>query len=287
MFYYETMLKKRVIALFFLAVAVLGPSPFRTARAEPVSMVPHKALYDIRMTTRHSDAPVLNIKGQMFYEWTASCEAWTTNNKFTLVYEYADGPASYVASEFSTYETFDGTHFDFRSRRKQNGEIVEEIKGTYEDDETTPDAGTATFKIPAGISFALGPDTLFPIAHSKALIARARAGDRFFNATVFDGSDTDGPAEISAFIGPRETVSLPSEAAATGTIDETLLDSPAWPVRMAFFPMDKGKTEPDYEMTATLHENGVISDMLIEYKDFSITQKLVALETQKTSGCEK
>lgn len=31
-------------------------------------------------------------------------------------------------------------------------------------------------------------------------------------------------------------------------------------------------------MSLIFHENGVVSDMVVEYKDFSVTQKLVALE---------
>jgi len=44
-------------------------------------------------------------------------------------------------------------------------------------------------------------------------------------------------------------------------------------------------TEADYEMDVIFHENGIISDMFIEYKDFSVTQKLVALEKIKKENC--
>jgi hypothetical protein len=36
-----------------------------------------------------------------------------------------------------------------------------------------------------------------------------------------------------------------------------------------------------------MHENGVISDMLIEYDDFSVTQKLIALEPVKSTCGEQ
>ena len=55
---------------------------------------------------------------------------------------------------------------------------------------------------------------------------------------------------------------------------------------MAFFPMKTATAISDYEMNAVIHENGIISDMRVDYKDFSVTQKLVALERLKTTLCD-
>ena len=99
---------------------------------------------------------------------------------------------------------------------------------------------------------------------------------KFFSATVFDGSDDEGPVEINTFIGnPTNAMKFvtPSDA-----LDMTLLNTPAWNVRMAVFPVAQKEASSDYEMSMIFHENGVISDMLIEYDDFSVTQKLVALD---------
>jgi hypothetical protein len=35
-----------------------------------------------------------------------------------------------------------------------------------------------------------------------------------------------------------------------------------------------------------LHDNGVISDMVVDYKDFSVTQKLIGLESLPRVSCE-
>ena len=34
------------------------------------------------------------------------------------------------------------------------------------------------------------------------------------------------------------------------------------------------------------HESGIISDMLVEYQDFSVTQKLIALEKIDAVSCD-
>ena len=54
---------------------------------------------------------------------------------------------------------------------------------------------------------------------------------------------------------------------------------------MAVFPVKDREEESDYEMSMNFHENGIISDMLIEYDDFSVKQKLVALEKIPAESC--
>ncbi|TVQ83688.1 MAG: DUF1849 family protein, partial [Micavibrio sp.] len=112
----------------------------------------------------------------------------------------------------------------------------------------------------------------------------ARAGKKFFSARIFDGSDTDGPVEINAVLGRKIPESVVMEslksplALESGEIDKTLLQSPALSGRLAFFPLKSQESAADYEMTAVFHENGVISDIVIDYPDFSVSQRLLALE---------
>lgn len=267
-------------ALLFLpahAEATGLPKDIRNA------MVPHKALYDIRMVARKNSSQVLNISGQMFFEWNRMCEAWTTDHRFNLEYEYADTAPINITSDFSTYETFDGTELNFNSSRKRNGHIYQEIRGMGEMPESGG-KGEALYSMPDGLEYDLEPGTLFPMAHTLQLLDHAEDGKKFYNATVFDGSDEDGPVEINSFIG------APMNAMAgvdpNAKIDVTLINTPSWNVRMAFFPTINPEAESDYEMTATFHNNGVISDMLVEYSDFSVTQKLVALEKLVPEDCE-
>ncbi len=244
-------------------------------------MVPHKALYDIEMVSKSSGSQILNISGQMFYEWRLGCEAWTTDHRFNLFYEYADSPPIRITSDFSTYETYDGSSFDFTSRRKRNGELYQEIRGRAE--MSPGQGGEALYSIPEGISYDLKPDALFPMAHSLEILRLAQEGKKFYSATVFDGSDEDGPVEINAFIGKK--ISINKDVKNTPEIDPALINTPAWKVRMAFFPLGEVSTDAEYEMDVNFHENGVISDMLVEYRDFSVTQKLTALEKLESEKC--
>jgi hypothetical protein len=59
----------------------------------------------------------------------------------------------------------------------------------------------------------LPPGTLFPTAHTLALLKHIEAGESFLWATIFDSFDEDGISDISALVtrawGPR----LPQPAA--------------------------------------------------------------------------
>ncbi len=243
--------------------------------------VPHKALYQIDMISSHSGSQVIDISGQMFFKWEASCEAWITDHRFKLIYEYADSPAMRITSDFSTFEPFDGETFDFTSRRKRDGELYQEIRGRAVMHE---DGGQVTYNMPEGLEHKLPEGTLFPIAHTVDLASAVREGKKFHSATVFDGSDEEGPVMINSFIGDK--VNAIAKITPSPDIDSTLINTPAYDLRMAFFPLNSEEAASDYEMSIIFHENGVISDMVIDYDDFSVSQKLVALEKLESQSCE-
>ncbi len=244
-------------------------------KAQLLGFKPHKALYDIKLNGSRSGSQILNISGQMFYEWQPSCDAWTTNHRFNILYEYADSAPMRITSNFSTYETFDGQSLNFTSQRKRDGEIFEEMRGNA----VIPAGvnGNAEFTIPAELEFDLPQGTLFPVAHTMAVAEQMREGKKFYTTTIFDGSDEEGPVSVNAFIGKSvQPVQLEKEL--HGALDKKLLESPARAVRLAFFPLSDEESTSDYEMNLVFHENSLISDMLIEYDDFSVSQRLIAVE---------
>lgn len=264
-----------------------------TDPAADLGIVPHKALYDVSLISAKNGSQIINIRGKMFFEWKPSCEGWITDHRFTLSYDYADSPPMTISSDFSTFEGFDGKSLDFSSRRKKDGEIYEELRGKARLDKADG-SGAALYSIPDGLSFDLSPSITFPTAHTIALIRKAREGAKFHKTTIFDGSDEEGPVEINSFIGKKfargEKTLFKRDSnyqpASTKAIDETLLGG-GWNVRMAFFPTLDPEASSDYELTMAFHENGIISDMIIEYGDFSVSQKLVALEKVTADSCKQ
>lgn len=271
------------IGLAFIAIGIFfirggEQNPPKATPDATVSLIPHKALYDIKMVSKHSGAQIVNISGQMYYEWKETCDAWSSDHHFNLLYEYADSPAMNITSDFTAYETFDGKTLHFNSRRKQDGTLFQELRGVANiaGSSEKDGAGKATYTVPAGLSFDLPEETLFPMAHTLELVKKMRSGDKFYPAVIFDGSDEEGPVAINTFIGKR--IAATEEINMTEKIDENLLESPARKMRMAFFPLANDNAESDYEMDIIFHENGIVSNMLVEYKKFSVKQTLIALE---------
>lgn len=243
-------------------------------RATKAGLMPHKALYDIKLSGKKSGATVSNLYGKMFYEWQPSCDAWVTTHRYDLTYEYVEAPSVRVTSDFSSYESFDGKGFNFTSQRKSADVVFEEIRGSVQAQGNK--AGQAVYTIPEDLAFELPQGTLYPVAHTLSVLDKVKQGKKFYNATIFDGSDEEGPVAVNSFIGKAVDYHISEEYAAH--IDKTLVAAQGWNVRLAFFPLQNLEAAADYEMSVIFHENGVISDMAIDYGDFSVTQKLIAIE---------
>ncbi len=255
-------------------------SPGKATAPLPLTLLPHKALYGVSMVSARNGSQVIDIDGKMFFQMHQGCDAYITDHRFVLTYDYADSTPMRVTSDFSTVESMDGKTFDFSSRRRRDGELYQELRGKA----VMPQAGMgqAVYALPADLTFDLAAGTRFPAMHTRDLITAARAGKSFLSARIFDGSDEEGPLDVTAIITPAKDVVLPS-----GTmIAQEALVRPAWRVHLAFFPTTSVSETADYELTMILHENGVISDMTIDYRDFSVHQQLLALDPLVPDGCD-
>lgn len=249
-------------------------------------LVPHKALYNIALHSVKNTSKVINVEGQMLYSMERTCEGYLSNHHFNLLYEYEDTPGLMVTSDFTSSENFAGNKLEFFSSRNRESDLIEEYSGAASLD--AKGTGIAQYIQPLERDFILPEGTVFPTQHTFNVINAAKKGQKFYTATVFDGSDETGPLLVNAFILDSGAPLAPVNASLSKTskaVSSQLLDTKSWKVRLAFFPLESDLSEADYEMTVRLHENGVISDMFVEYTDFSVTQKLVAIEEITKAEC--
>ncbi len=102
------------------------------------------------------------------------------------------------------------------------------------------DGGQAVYSLPADLKFDLPQGTLFPMAQTLAVLRAAHEGKKFFKATIFDGSDDEGPVEVNTFIGaPVNALSRITPAPA---IDNALVNGPARLVRPGVFPAEQPRS---------------------------------------------
>lgn len=278
------------LACLATAVAVLVPltplsSPFAAerrpaAQTQPTvaaDIAPHRAIYRMSLLSARNSSKVTDVRGRMMFEWADACDGWTTEQRFQLRFVYAEGDEMNMTTNYTTWEAKNGLRYRFNVRKLVNGEVDEDLRG-----EATlkpgGGAGEARFTKPEETQMELQPGTMFPTAHTLAILEHARDQKPFFSRTIFDGADAEGATDVSAVIGKAAPVRKETE-------DPLLRNQTGWPVRMAFFPIASDAATPEYEMSIRLLRNGVVESMQIDYGDFAVDAVLEKLEPLSKSGC--
>jgi hypothetical protein len=265
-------------------------TPLAAAAQSTSPLASHKALYSISLTSVRQGADYADVRGKMAIEFNDACDAWTTSQKSLLRIVAGDGSEDRSNSEFTAWESKSGDAYTFSVKQNQNGEITE-FRGRAKRNGPL-ETGSADYIKPDRQHFNLPAHFLFQTAQQIKLIEFAKKGSHFLNGEVFDGSEGGGSAHFNAII-------LKQSAASGVLLKSPILDSPAHKIRVAFYSpegtLDRDLTtgqlnpvsgdEPEYEMTMTLHDNGVVSDYDYDYGDFSVHGKLEAIEESPHPHC--
>jgi hypothetical protein len=246
----------------------------------------HRAVYDLKLLSAKDGADVTAVDGRMALELADACEGFTLNQWIILrIYDTRGGA---VTSDFrmSSWEALDGRSFRFNTREEVNGREMQAFDGQAVLD---PDAagGQVVLTGGEGAERTLKAETIFPTQHTRALIKRARRGEKLLIVDVFDGSKGLGSLfGTSAFIGG------PIDA---GTYDgdydgaDLLKAAPSWPVQVAYFGYPDGGEKrselPEFEIGYRIFDNGIVSDLQVDYGDFEVSGSLSNLEALPEPGC--
>lgn len=272
-----TVLAATVTAGALLAATPVLAQPAATSMAAVAAKIqPHRAIYAMSLGSARNGAKVSDVRGRMMFEWADACDGWTTEQRFQLRFVYSEGDDMAMNTNYTTWEAKNGLRYRFNVRKLVNGELDEEVRG--EANLQADGAGTAQFTKPEPQEMELPAGTMFPTAHTLAILDHAERNDPFFTRTIFDGSDAEGPTEVSTVAGKP---GAPKEAGK----DPLLKVGKSWPVRMAFFPLQSDSAQPEYEMSLRLLENGIAESMQIDYGDFTVNAVLEKIEALPKSGC--
>lgn len=273
-----------------LAATLVLCGTAHTALAVP-EIVPHKAIYTVRMAGVKNGSNVSDITGRMFFSWADNCHAWDVEQKTQLRFFYSEGEVSDSTTMLVSHESKDGRSYDFHVRHTADKEEPETAHGhaMLNADANGIGVGSAFYKGTQKKEIILSGNTTFPVHHTLQLLANARLGKKFFTMNVFDGADDKGMNEINAFIDTSVAASTMLEKASTPTAgslnNNPLLAARGWPIRMAFFAPDSETGSPDYEMDMVLLDNGIIKTMIIDYDDFAIRADLTDIKPLPAGKC--
>ncbi|MFO1071119.1 MAG: DUF1849 family protein, partial [Geminicoccaceae bacterium] len=171
------------------------------------------------------------------------------------------------------WESLDRTQLRFTMRSFDGSTLQEEFRGSAKLD--APGAsGTVSYTLPEPEQEPLPAGTIFPTEHVVDLIAAARAGQQVLSRQVFDGSGEDALTRATAVIGQAKTGSVP------GGDSETV-----WPISVAYFPLEGDDALPQFEISFDLSARGVMSNVRLDYGEFTLDAALERLEPLPVPDC--
>lgn len=278
--------RRRAVCLLLLPAVAASAMPAVAAPAL-IPFAPHRAVYDIVLDRASSGSGVVELTGRMVYELQGSrCDGYTQNMRFVTRMTQQDGTEQVNDLRTSSWEDVVARRLRFSSTQIRDSKQVEKTSGDARDDAT--DAGIkVAIEEPDKREMTLPEGAYFPMRHSEALVAAARAGESRLVADLYDGSERGEKLyRTSAVIGPLTESGAPDipEQLATRA---TLSAVPSWPVSIGYFePKALGRdTVPSYELSFRIYANGVSSRLLIDYGDFSVRGELTELKYYPASEC--
>ncbi len=238
--------------------------------AGPVPLAAHRALYNLKMDAARGD--VQAASGTMAYEITDACDGWATRQRLSLNITNNDGQDIALVSDYATWESKDGLSMRFRMRQTTDTAVTEQVEGDAT--LTGPGGGgTIRYTVPEEHTMEMPAGTVFPMAHTAAIIAAGEAGKHFLTLPIFDGTGNKGAQDSSVAI----TTWNPKP---TGSPYPALANLPSGRVRIAFFDRNKAANDakpagsPDYEVGMKYWANGVADDLTMDFADFVMLGKL-------------
>jgi len=266
-------------AVALMAATTSAPATVPDDSAKP-AILSHRAFYKMELDSARNTSTVRGVGGGMYFSWQDACDGWTVEQHLDLAFTHEEAEETRLSSVYTTWESKDGTRYRFNYRKANNGQQAEELRGTASLDRSGG-SGTAHYTVPEAKDVDLPAGTYFPTAHTMVLVEAAQAHKPMVSATVFDGTDEEGLSQISAVIGAGKP--LMTEVAKTGLGAD--VPAQAWPVRMAFFPLEDSQAEPDYEMDTNLLANGVSEFMIMDYGEFKLRGTLEKVEIIPKPDC--
>ena len=265
-----------------VVTAILLPAPALAA----VEFVAHRALYKMKLQEANLGTGIAAVSGTMAVEWRDACTGWTFEYKSVIEVRFSEGRSLTLASTATTWESRDGRDYRFNIRHKSNGQVTERIEGVAKAGNPGRE-GRVVLSLPERRNIALPAGTLFPVAHTLALVGAAAQNaaaqnkvPAFVSRNVFDGMDEKGLYQVTAVIGGagRQT---DDELPPRGALKNTRW----WPVDLAYFGVASRKSVPDHEIKMRLYENGIADDLLLDFEDFIIRAEIDRVEIFPEPSC--
>ncbi|MDP6705070.1 MAG: cell envelope integrity EipB family protein [Alphaproteobacteria bacterium] len=254
------------------------------AEAAGFALQSHRAVYDLTLSRSRDGGGISGLSGRLAMEWSENCEGYIVNQR--MLTEVTDARGQRVINDFqiTSWESLDGLAFRYSAKNEINGKLVEEVKGKAAL-EKSGGAGGATFTKPEAHELALPRGTVFPTEQVVLLVRAAESGKRSIGILVFDGSRQDGLYDTFSVIGSERPLATEDENGGHALLH----GQRSWPAQLAFFPVhpkpDQAPGTPEFEVGFRLYQNGIFTELTLDYGDFALAGTLAQLEALPKPDC--
>lgn len=254
--------------------------------AHAATLASHRAIYDLSTTRLDSGSGYSSIEGRLAYELTGTaCDGWAVTYRIANRYVQAEKGTQVLDTQLTTWESGDGLEMNLSQKQFVEGNLDSEEKLKVKREKANQEAKGQMTK-PKELDFTLPSEALFPSTHQLHLLNAAKKGVTRDSSIVFDGSDGEKTYKAISFIGKMRA---PGSFAPDKDNNETtpLRSLPSWPVTISYFPTDDDNVEkPVYQASFNMYENGVSTDLVLDYGSYALKGKLTKLDILKTDACE-
>ena len=261
------MLPAAMLAIAFAAFGVPAP-------AAAADLAAHRAVYALKMGSARS-GDVEAATGSMAYEVLDACDGWAVRQRLQMTITNHEGQDVQMLSDYTTWESKDGLKLRFRMRQTTETAVTSEVAGDAALD-ATGGPGHVHYTVPEDNTKELPAGTLFPMAHTSAIIAAAEQGKHSLAVPLFDGTGPNGAQDsfiaIAKWGAPFETKWPDLAKLASGR------------VHLSFFDRAPGTQMPDYEVGMRYWSNGVADELAMDFGDFVMNGTLQEFAVQH-GGC--
>jgi len=280
-------------AAFLTAAVLLLGAPAVSAQervagarkpAETVALAPHRAFYELSLlkTTADPSAPA-GASGGIAYDFVGSaCEGYTTRFIQDTDIEAHEGESLSTQMRSTSFESGDHSTFTFRiesGRRQDEPEIVEGAAFRESDGSLSID-----LKRPRPFKSDTDHEAVFPTHMMIRALEAARAGQATYSTKLYDGTSSGDRVFQTLSVLGRESV----EPLADATKDAPAMKGMRrWRATVSYFDVAKPEDPPVYVLSFQMWENGVSSDLILDYGNFQMKGALTKLELLPVKECGK
>lgn len=255
---------------------------FSLAGAQAATLAPHRAFYDLEVRRLEQGNNISTIKGKLAYEITGSaCDGYAVSYRIANRIVYAEGGSQVIDIQMTSWESGDGLELNLTQKQFVDAKLNSESRIKVKKD-AAGKPGKGEIAATASKQFETLATAIFPTQYQLKLIDAAIKGEARDSSLVYEGSEDEKSMKAISFIGLKRPVSgVPEQQAGE------LANVAAWPVSISYYPAEGTSDDtPQYQANFLMLDNGISTELVLDYGSYALSGKLTKLELLKVESCK-